>query len=99
MQITPQMRVLVAGMACLMILRPGAALFPALRQVLIYPGPFLVPVSEPDEFGLVAAVSGPPRDALAPYAAPAAREERLEDVLHHLVRHAAAVIFHHQLGP
>lgn len=53
LEVTDEMRVLVAGMACLMILRPGAALFPALRQVLIYPGPFLVPVNEPDEFGLV----------------------------------------------
>ena len=53
LEVTDEMRALVAGMACLMILRPGAALFPELRQVLIYPGPFLVPVTEPDEFGLV----------------------------------------------
>lgn len=53
LEVTDEMRALVAGMACLMILRPGAALFPELRQILIYPGPFLVPVTEPDEFGLV----------------------------------------------
>lgn len=53
LEITDEMRVLVAGMACLLILRPGAKLFPQLKQVLIYPGPFLVPVTEPDEFGLV----------------------------------------------
>lgn len=53
LEITDEMRALVAGMACLMILRPDAALFPALRQILVYPGPFLVPVTEPDEFGLV----------------------------------------------
>ena len=53
LEVTDEMRSLVAGMACLMILRPGARLFPELRQVLIYPGPFLVPVTEPDEFGLV----------------------------------------------
>ncbi len=53
LEVTDEMRALVAGMACLMILRPRAALFPELRQILIYPGPFLVPVTEPDEFGLV----------------------------------------------
>lgn len=53
LEVTDEMRVLIAGMACLLILRPGARLFPQLRQVLIYPGPFLVPVTEPDELGLV----------------------------------------------
>lgn len=53
LEVTEEMRVLIAGMACLLVLRPDAALFPELRQVLIYPGPFLVPVTEPDELGLV----------------------------------------------
>lgn len=53
LEITDEMRALVAGTACLLILRPGAPLFPQLRQVLIYPGPFFVPVDEPDELGLV----------------------------------------------
>jgi Mlc titration factor MtfA (ptsG expression regulator) len=53
LEITDEMRAIVAGMACLMILRPEAALFPSLRKVLVYPGPFLVPVTEPDEYGLV----------------------------------------------
>lgn len=53
LEVTDEMRTLIAGMACLMILRPDAGLFPVLRQILIYPGPFLVPVTEPDEFGLV----------------------------------------------
>ena len=53
LEVTDEMRALVAGMACLMILRPDAALFPALRQILVYPGPFLVPVTEPDDLGLV----------------------------------------------
>lgn len=53
LEVTDEMRTLVAGIACLMILRPDAALFPVLRQILIYPGPFLVPITEPDEFGLV----------------------------------------------
>lgn len=53
LEVTDEMKAIVAGMACLLVLRPGAALFPALKQVLLYPGPFLVPVSEPDELGLV----------------------------------------------
>lgn len=53
LEVTDEMKALIAGMACLLILRPEAELYPALRQVLIYPGPFLVPVTEPDEFGLV----------------------------------------------
>lgn len=53
LEVTDEMRALVAGMACLMILRPDAALFPSLRQILVYPGPFLVPITEPDELGLV----------------------------------------------
>lgn len=53
LEITDEMKALIAGMACLLVLRPDAQPFPDLRQVLIYPGPFLVPVTEPDEFGLV----------------------------------------------
>lgn len=53
LEVTERMRLIVAGIACLLVLRPGAPLFPALRTVLLYPGAFLVPVSEPDEFGLV----------------------------------------------
>ncbi|MGQ0503531.1 MAG: zinc-dependent peptidase [Panacagrimonas sp.] len=53
LEVTDEMKTLIAGMACLLVLRPRAALFPRLREVLIYPGPFLVPVTEPDEFGLV----------------------------------------------
>lgn len=54
LEVSDEMRILVAGMACLMILRPGAGVFPRLAKVLLYPGPFLVPVDEPDELGLVA---------------------------------------------
>ena len=53
LEVTDEMRLLVAGMACLLVLRPAAAPFPRLREVLLYPGPFLVPVTEPDELGLV----------------------------------------------
>ena len=47
------MRVAVAGLACLLILRPAAAVFPALHSVLLYPDAFLVMHDEPDELGLV----------------------------------------------
>lgn len=53
LEVTDEMKALVAGMACLMILRPGAQAFPQLKKLLIYPGPFLVHEHEPDEFGLV----------------------------------------------
>ncbi|MGQ0698147.1 MAG: zinc-dependent peptidase [Panacagrimonas sp.] len=53
LDVTDEMKSLIAGMACLLVLRPQATLFPQLKQVLIYPGPFLVPMPEPDEFGLV----------------------------------------------
>lgn len=53
LEVTDEMRVLVAGMASLMVLRPAAPVFPQLREILLYPGPFLVPITEPDEFGLV----------------------------------------------
>ena len=47
---------LIAGLAALLRLQPGAErepLFPAIREVLVYPGAFLVPpVSEPLDDGL-----------------------------------------------
>lgn len=51
--VTDAMRLTIAGYACLLVLRPGALVFPQLQSVLVYPGAFLVPVNEPDEFGLV----------------------------------------------
>jgi Mlc titration factor MtfA (ptsG expression regulator) len=51
--VTDEMRLSVAGLACLLILRPGTAVFPAVRSVLLYPDAFLVRHDEPDEFGLV----------------------------------------------
>lgn len=53
LEVTDEMKALIAGLACLLILRPNASVFPDLKSVLIYPGPFLVPIAEPDEFGLV----------------------------------------------
>jgi MtfA peptidase len=51
--VTEEMRVLVAGMACLLILRPEARVYPQLRSVLLYPTAFWVRHEEPDEIGLV----------------------------------------------
>ncbi|MDZ4080438.1 M90 family metallopeptidase [Hydrocarboniphaga sp.] len=53
LEVTEEMKLVVAGLACLLVLRPDAELFPAVKAVLLYPGAFLVPVNEPDEFGLV----------------------------------------------
>lgn len=47
------MRVAVAGLACLLVLRPQATLFPLVRSVLLYPDRFYVRHEEPDELGLV----------------------------------------------
>ncbi|MGH8446033.1 MAG: zinc-dependent peptidase [Solimonas sp.] len=48
-----EQRLIVAGLAALLLLRDDATLFPAVRSVLLYPAAFLVRHSEPDEFGLV----------------------------------------------
>jgi len=52
LQLTDEMRVIVAGLACLLILRPQALVFPRLQSVLLYPDAFLVP-PVPDEGGFV----------------------------------------------
>jgi len=51
--VTEAMRVLVAGMACLLILRPEAHVFRGLHSVLLYPTAFWVPHQQPDALGLV----------------------------------------------
>ncbi|MBI3172041.1 MAG: zinc-dependent peptidase [Hydrocarboniphaga effusa] len=51
--VSDEMRVLIAGMACLLLLRPGARVFPQLRSVLLYPTAFWVRHEEPDDIGLV----------------------------------------------
>lgn len=51
--VTDDMRIAVAGLAALLILREDAEVFPALRSVLLYPDAFLVHHDEPDELGLV----------------------------------------------
>ena len=53
LHITDEMRVLVSVQAALLLLRRGAGYYPRLRQVLIYPGAFVVERSSPDALGLV----------------------------------------------
>jgi hypothetical protein len=53
LQVTEDMRVLIAGMACLLILRPDARVYPGLRSVLLYPTAFWVRHEEPDDIGLI----------------------------------------------
>lgn len=48
-----RMVVIVSGLAALLSLREREPL-PSLRAVLLYPGPFWVPMDDPDEAGLVA---------------------------------------------
>jgi len=42
LEITDEMRVTIAAQACLLRLKRGGPLFPELRQVLVYPGAFVV---------------------------------------------------------
>lgn len=53
LQVTDEMRVLVSVQAALLLLRLGPDGFAELRQVLIYPGPFVVDRNQPDASGLV----------------------------------------------
>ena len=51
--VTDEMRVTIAAHACLLILnRPRPGYFPSLRQVLVYPGAFIVDKVQPDAAGV-----------------------------------------------
>ncbi len=50
--ITDEVRVLVAAQAALLLLNRRAGYFVNLRQILVYPGAFVVERSQPDELGL-----------------------------------------------
>lgn len=50
--VTEEMRVLIAAQAALLLLNRGAGYFENLRQVLVYPGAFVVQRAEPGEDGL-----------------------------------------------
>jgi Mlc titration factor MtfA (ptsG expression regulator) len=54
LRVTDAMRVLVAAQACLLVLeRPGGPPYPDLRQVLLYPGPFVVKAEHHQPGGVV----------------------------------------------
>lgn len=52
--VNADVRLTIAGYACLLRLNaPKGPPYPQLKTVLVYPQPFLVPQTEPDEYGLV----------------------------------------------
>jgi MtfA peptidase len=52
--VTADVRAVILGYACLLrVNAPEGAPYPRLKTVLVYPQPFLVPQTEPDELGLV----------------------------------------------
>ena len=54
LEITDEMRLTIAGQACLLLLGArGEAVYPTLNAVLVYPGAFLVPRRQVDEAGVV----------------------------------------------
>lgn len=54
LEITDEMRVTIAGQACLLLLgTKGERVYPTLHSVLVYPGAFLVPRRQVDEAGVV----------------------------------------------
>ena len=54
LEITDEMRLTIAGQACLLLLGArGEAVYPTLKAVLVYPGAFLVPRRQVDEAGVV----------------------------------------------
>lgn len=51
--LTQEMRVVIAAQACLLLLnRPATSYFPNLRQILVYPGPFVVSRVRADDTGV-----------------------------------------------
>jgi len=53
LEVTDEMRVTIAALACLLILNRETGYFPNLRQILVYPGAFVVEKEESDEAGVV----------------------------------------------
>jgi Mlc titration factor MtfA (ptsG expression regulator) len=51
--VTDDMRVTIAAHACLLILNRPTDYYPSLRQILIYPGPFIVDKAEADSAGVI----------------------------------------------
>lgn len=53
LQVTDEMRVAIAGLACLLVLNRNSKVFPSLRHVLVYPSAFLAPRDEFEVGGVV----------------------------------------------
>jgi MtfA peptidase len=53
MEITDEVRVTIAGQACLLLLNRPTRVYPDLHAVLVYPTAFLVPRNQVDEAGVV----------------------------------------------
>jgi Mlc titration factor MtfA (ptsG expression regulator) len=53
LEVTEEMRVTIAAQACLLLLNRRTDYFPTLKQVLVYPGPFVVDREATDAAGLV----------------------------------------------
>ena len=53
MDVDDQVRVTIAGQACLLLLNRYSKVYPALHTVLVYPSAFLVPRNHVDEAGIV----------------------------------------------
>jgi len=51
--VSDEMRVTIAAQACLLILNRATDYYPNLRQILIYPGPFIVNKTETDSAGVI----------------------------------------------
>jgi len=52
LEVTDEMRITIAAQACLLILNRRTDYFPNLRQILVYPGAFIVHAPRTDEAGL-----------------------------------------------
>jgi hypothetical protein len=53
LEVTDEMRVTIAGQACLLLLNRPSRVYPGLETVLVYPGAFLAPRREVDAAGVV----------------------------------------------
>lgn len=53
LEITDEMRVTIAGEACLLVLNRPGGVYPMLRWIIVYPGAFWVEHEEEDEAGVV----------------------------------------------
>jgi Mlc titration factor MtfA (ptsG expression regulator) len=53
LEVSDEVRVTIAGQACLLLLNRPSRVYPALHAVLVYPSAFLVPRHQVDEAGVV----------------------------------------------